>query len=553
MIKKTKDVLAQYGFEIGDYTYGLPVIRWPEGARLKIGKFCSIADGVEIFLGGNHNTDWLSTYPFSALSDEWPQAAGIAGHPASKGDVTIGNDVWLGANCVIMSGVSIGDGAVVGTRSVVTKDVAPYSIVAGNPARMVKKRFSPEQISSLLALRWWDWDKEDIARSLPVLCSPHIERFLSECKQGGGLNGKERMLAAGQVEAAPTQKQQDLTSIGKAVALFKAGRIEEAEKMCELLVGNQDRDSADANTVNLLGVIAVGRKDYDRAVEQFGKAISLKDNGAEYHYNYAYALEMNGSRNEAAIAAYARAIELSSNYLPAYSRLARLLLPGEPYLSLLQKLHAHLKPSTYLEIGVARGDSIAFVNEATLAIGVDPSPNIKRQLAANIKIFAETSDAFFAGHDVVGELGGKPLEMAFIDGMHRFEYALRDFMNVEKYCRPNSVVLLHDCYPVTELSALPERKTDFWTGDVWKVIVCLKKYRPELRIHTIAAPPAGLAMVTGLDPSSTFIENNLDALYREFGPLGYSYVEKNKTGVLNLLNNDWDVITTALFDHLEKA
>lgn len=165
---------------IGTGTYGAPRIRWwGEAANLSIGKFCSIAEGVEIYLGGNHRTDWVTTYPFPVFP-QWPEAKAIPGHPATRGDITIGNDVWLGAGCVILSGVTIGHGAVVGCRAVVTRDVPDYGIVAGNPATLVRMRFPPDQVEALVATAWWDWDAARIRNAMPRLLSTDIDRFLRE-------------------------------------------------------------------------------------------------------------------------------------------------------------------------------------------------------------------------------------------------------------------------------------------------------------------------------------------------------------------------------------
>jgi acetyltransferase-like isoleucine patch superfamily enzyme len=164
--------------EIDDYTYGNPtVLSWGEGKKLKIGKFCSIAGGVVIFLGGNHRTDWVTTYPFAEFLGQWPESRGIEGHPASKGDVVIGNDVWIGSGATIMSGVKIADGAVIAARAVVTKDVEPYAIVAGNPARLIRKRFDDQTIRMLLEIKWWEWSREKIGANVRVLCSENVAKM----------------------------------------------------------------------------------------------------------------------------------------------------------------------------------------------------------------------------------------------------------------------------------------------------------------------------------------------------------------------------------------
>jgi acetyltransferase-like isoleucine patch superfamily enzyme len=177
----TKDLIKDLGelVEVGDFTYGKPkVLHWDNNTKLKIGKFCSIADGVVFILGGNHRSDWVTTYPFSALPQEWPEAKDISGHPSTKGDIIIGNDVWIGYGAVILSGVKVGDGAVIGAMSVVRKDVSPYTIVTGNPAEEVKKRFDVDTIEKLLKLKWWDWPVEKIKENMKKLCSNNIENIL---------------------------------------------------------------------------------------------------------------------------------------------------------------------------------------------------------------------------------------------------------------------------------------------------------------------------------------------------------------------------------------
>lgn len=171
-------------YEIGEWTYGKPqVLSWKDDATLKIGRFSSISQGVTILLGGDHRVDWITTYPFNVL---FPKAQRFPGHPSSKGDVTIGNDVWIGREALILSGVEIGDGAVIASRSVVTKRVAPYSIVGGNPARHIKFRFTESQINELQDIAWWNWTLAEIEEAWPLLLSPDIEAFLSHCSRGVG-------------------------------------------------------------------------------------------------------------------------------------------------------------------------------------------------------------------------------------------------------------------------------------------------------------------------------------------------------------------------------
>ena len=170
---------ARHGYAIGAYSYGRPKVRFPEsGARLAIGRYCSIADRVEILLGGNHRTDWVSTYPFAAMPGLWPGVAAPAAYHASRGDVTIGHDVWLGSGATILSGVTVGHGAVVGAHALVARDVPPYGIVAGNPARLVRLRFPEAVVARLLEAAWWDLGPERVGPLVPLLQSDRIEDLI---------------------------------------------------------------------------------------------------------------------------------------------------------------------------------------------------------------------------------------------------------------------------------------------------------------------------------------------------------------------------------------
>lgn len=149
--------------------------------RLIIGKFCSIAHGAKfIFNSANHTSKSLSTYPFPIFRDEWDNEMNVVEAWDNKGDIVVGNDVWIGYEAVIMSGVHIGDGAIVGTRAVVTKDVPPYAVVGGVPARIIKYRFDEGTIEKLLRLKWWDWDANRISANLAAIRSGEIEKVQTE-------------------------------------------------------------------------------------------------------------------------------------------------------------------------------------------------------------------------------------------------------------------------------------------------------------------------------------------------------------------------------------
>ena len=193
--KKTiylKNVITDPNIQIGDYTIYNDFVHDPRefynnnllyyypkinNDKLIVGKFCSIACGVKfIFNGGNHTMKSFSSYPFPVFFEEWDfHVEDISSIFDNKGDIVIGNDVWIGYEAVIMSGVTIGDGAIIGTRSVVTKDVPPYTIVGGMPAKIIRKRFDEDTIEKLLSICWWDWDIEKISSKLPAIQLGNID------------------------------------------------------------------------------------------------------------------------------------------------------------------------------------------------------------------------------------------------------------------------------------------------------------------------------------------------------------------------------------------
>jgi hypothetical protein len=256
--------------------------------------------------------------------------------------------------------------------------------------------------------------------------------------------------------------------------------------------------------------------------------------------------DWRAGRTPEAIAACQELLEIAPGYSPAHTLLAAIELPGETYFGVLERVHAHLRPRTYVEIGVAQGESIVLASPDTRAIGVDPNPRIAAPLGPNVSIVAQTSDDFFARHDVRAELGGLPVDLAFIDGMHQFEFALRDFMNLEALCTPSSTILIHDVYPLDERTAARERVTDFWSGDIWRLVLLLRKHRPDLVTHTIAAAPTGLAVVRNLDPGSRYIRDHLDELIEEYRAVDFSFLAGRKAAHLALFPNDWPQIRALL-------
>lgn len=166
---------------IGRFTYGTPNFRiWAEEERISIGAFCSIADQVAIFGGGEHNSRWVSTFPLRIALGH-PDAF-KDGHPATRGETSIGNDVWIGHGATVMSGVTIGNGAIIGAMAVVSKNVPSYSVVVGNPARVVRYRFDKDQIDALERIAWWNWPIELISEYVPLLCAERVDQFIAKAQ-----------------------------------------------------------------------------------------------------------------------------------------------------------------------------------------------------------------------------------------------------------------------------------------------------------------------------------------------------------------------------------
>jgi len=266
---------------------------------------------------------------------------------------------------------------------------------------------------------------------------------------------------------------------------------------------------------------------------------------AEYHLALARVHRMLGENATAAMN-YRAALTVNPDLVQAHSGLAVLRMPGDDYLVWLERLYSWLAPSTVIEIGVYQGASLALLRPPTVAIGIDPTPMAVFPLKTETHIFAETSDEFFAQSRAERLLAGHPLSIALIDGLHLYEQALRDFTHLEAYCGPRSLILLHDTIPLDEPTQSRARDTQFHTGDVWKTVLCLKHYRPDLDIFTIATPPTGLTIVTGLDPTSRVLADRYDEAVSRFLDTPFSAIEYNLEASLNVVPNDWSLVQSRL-------
>jgi hypothetical protein len=234
-----------------------------------------------------------------------------------------------------------------------------------------------------------------------------------------------------------------------------------------------------------------------------------------------------------------RVVAECAEFPGAQAALAGLVLPGPHYREVLARLHALLRPETYLEIGVETGATLALAGACRVAVGVDPDPGaLEVRLPACARTYAMTSDAFFATETRESAFGGRPVELTFIDGMHWFEHALRDFAGAERLSAKGGTIVLHDCLPVTEVAARRERLSTFWVGDTWKALECLLDSRPDLRIRVVPAWPSGLVVVQNLDPASTVLAEGMDALVARYREREYGHLQGRWPARYGVVSND---------------
>ena len=207
------------------------------------------------------------------------------------------------------------------------------------------------------------------------------------------------------------------------------------------------------------------------------------------------------------------------------------------YYYLLRELHLLLRPAHYLEIGVQYGESLCLAEPETQTIGIDPEPEIRHELTANTTVFPEKSDDFFAARRKEDVLGNGVIDLAFIDGMHLFESVLDDFIHVERWAGPHTIVLIHDTVPADALSVKRERQTRFWTGDVYKFVLCLKEFRPDLKIYNLNIGPSGLCFVGNLNPASTVLSDRRSEIVNRFMDIEYSTIAPNRDSLLCIREN----------------
>ncbi len=356
-------------------------------------------------------------------------------------------------------------------------------------------------------------------------------------------------------QSVTLQKDGDLSAaLGGYELVFEAlrsyeelGYGQETQEIQRLVL---DAQPSPEMTLYLHALILFHRRRYHAAEEAIGAALLLAP-GMPLLQTLQARVRTSLGDLSGALAAYERAQELAPTSGGTREALFMLAaeqeMPGEDYYFWLQRFHELLRPASYVEVGLGHGRSLALAGPETRAVGIDPFQGVWERLNyvcphGQATLFPLTSDDFFAQHDLREVIGTETFDLAFIDGLHLFEQALKDFINLERYAGKNSVILIHDCLPIAPIVAERERCTGFWTGDVWRIIPCLKTFRPDLQIVTIPTKPSGLAVVTGLDPESAALSENYQAIVDYYLGLKLPESAADRFRLLNVRRDDWDGI-----------
>lgn len=336
-------------------------------------------------------------------------------------------------------------------------------------------------------------------------------------------------------------------TVGDVVLLvqlcLRIGHVEQALAICEagraLGVDDPALDVSEASARLSLGDGAAGLAILDELLAASpGHLLAL--------FQKALLVARQGDRRESR-RILCDVIDRFPDFPGAHGLLASILMPGSPYREVLARIHRLLRPDTYLEIGVEHGATLALATTASVAAGVDPAElPLEKPLPRGARLYRMKSDDFFERETPNGVFGGRTVDLTFIDGMHWFEYAVRDFANAERWASESSVIVLHDCLPVSRVAASRDRASTFWVGDVWKALECLLEYRKDLLVRIVPTPPSGLVVVRRLDPGSQVLRDKgseIEARYRDATypyepgewPERYVFVENTEAGVASAL------------------
>ncbi|MDX8481249.1 glycosyltransferase [Mesorhizobium sp. VK24D] len=365
--------------------------------------------------------------------------------------------------------------------------------------------------------------------SLPPSLSPHLARatIATPFRVAPAIAAGFRAQLKPPEESAPTNHAA-ATLVGLAKGQFQQGNYHAAADILRMASQRAPDELAASRLLSSAGILAR----HNRVL------------GAAYLTAIGDAHLAIGE-NESAALQYRKALDLNPDTVGAHVGLASVRMPGPFYYEWLERFYATLKPDVIVEIGVYDGASLSKIKAPTLAIGIDPNPRATVPLSAETYIVPETSDTFFDRGGADALLAGRSVGVGFIDGLHTFDQVLRDFANLERYCDPRSVLLMHDTVALDDATQRVPPTTQFHTGDVWKMVPALKALRPDLDVFTIATPWTGLTVVSGFgksghDPSWIF------EAAKRFGNMEFAEIEANLGEALSLVANEWEPVLARL-------
>jgi hypothetical protein len=228
-------------------------------------------------------------------------------------------------------------------------------------------------------------------------------------------------------------------------------------------------------------------------------------------------------------------------------------LPGPDYYTVLSWVHQILRPETYVEIGIRNGDSLRAASPETKCVGIDPEPTVEGALPPDTRVFAMTSDSFFESYNLSDVLGAQNFALAFIDGLHLFEQALLDFIHLERFANRQSIIMIHDSLPLDRTTSDRVRTTHFYSGDVWKLAMCLKAQREDLRLTTIRTGPTGLSLISRLDPHSDVLVRNFDELVAEYLALDFRDYQSRSQQMPDTVENSFAAVRSCIASLLQDS
>jgi hypothetical protein len=313
---------------------------------------------------------------------------------------------------------------------------------------------------------------------------------------------------------------------------MREDKIEEAFGLAHFL---RERVAEPTGLDYVLGLVSGSVRVTDEALQR----------RAGYHVALAEAHEAFGEI-DAAANRYRRALEADPDCPQAHLGLARLRMPGASYLEHLAHIYAWAAPESVVQIGGSSGEALTLLLPPTIAIAVDPTPGSCASLRTQTHIFAETSDTFFERKRFAQVVGEGPLSIGFIDGSRSFGQALRDFIALEAVCGPKSLIIFSHTLPLDEASPSGGRANSVQSGDVWKTLVGLKRFRSDLEVFTIPTAPAGLSIVSNLNPHSRSLTDGYDEIVAEMTQVSLRSIRPDLYAILGVVPNDWSQIEARL-------